>query len=588
MKTAPRALRYFLTDWPGIAIVFLLMLASVGLNVLKPWPLALIVDSVLGGKSLPAWIPGFVADWDKTTLIIAFSVGVFLLHLAQSGLSAFQNHLSIRLSLAGLARVRTELFAKLHRLSLAFHHGSRSGDLIYRASWDTYAFQTLFQQGLMTFLTALFSLAVMTGVMAKMNLKLAIFAVAVIPLLVFAVQFFGRRMGARSAAAQKSDSRVTSHVQQNIASVQLIQSYTMEEVEQRIFAERIEEARQTRSAQHGAELLYWFGVAAVFALGTTGFVWIGSGEVLAGKLTIGELTVFLGYLALLYDPLNQISHVGATVSAALAGARRVFEILDEPEEIHEKQEARRIAFTVENLNQEKPNVLRLQGRISFEDVSFAYQPGRLILSSFTLDLAPQESIALMGPSGSGKSTILNLVQRFYDPVIGAVKLDGVDVRDLKLKDLRSRIAWVPQQPVLLPGTIAENIGCGRPGSTHEQIVFAARQANADEFISSLPEKYNTVVGDGAVRLSVGEQQRINLARAFLKNAPILLLDEATSALDAESERLVLKSIQTLMADRTTIIVAHRLETIQSVKRVAVVRDGRVSAVGTPSEIARML
>jgi ATP-binding cassette subfamily B protein/subfamily B ATP-binding cassette protein MsbA len=284
----------------------------------------------------------------------------------------------------------------------------------------------------------------------------------------------------------------------------------------------------------------------------------------------------------MYEPLNQISHVGATTATALAATKRVFEVLDSPEEVRDAENARRIQ--IPGAADRNPDALVASGRISFERVSFAYEKDRPVLHEVSLELQPGESCALIGPSGAGKSTLMNLVPRFFDPGSGAVKFDGIDLRELKLKDLREQIAVVSQEPVLLPSTIAENIAFGKPDATPAQIEAAARAANAHEFIAALPHQYQTVVGEGAVRLSVGERQRINIARAFLKDAPVLLLDEPTSALDADSEKKVVQSIFDLMRGRTTLMVAHRLSTIRRVNKVIVLEDGRVTEHGSPGEL----
>ena len=601
MKNLLRALRYFRLDGWRLVLVFLLMVASVGLNVLKPWPLAIIVDSVLGDKPGPAWLmqapseerADSLAQQDYKLMALGLlAAGIFVLHLGQGSLAAVQNFLSIKIGLRGLTRVRNEIFGRLQSLSLKFHQGTTPGDLIYRASWDTYAFQTLFQQGLITFATAVLSLVLMVSVMAQLNGRLTLLALALVPLLIGVIKSFGRKMSERAVAAQQADSKVTSLVQQSIAAMPLIQSYTREEQEKSAFGERVVEAEGKRISQHGSELLYWFAITTVFGIGTAALTWLGANQVLQGKLTVGELLVFISYLALLYDPLNQLSHVGATVSGASAGVRRVFEILDANEEIKEAPDAKGLVRASNSGGESNPGragrvePLVVRGALSFESVSFSYGEEREVLSEISFSLDAGESVALIGPSGAGKTTLLNLVPRLFDPSSGIIKLDGVDLRQLRLKDLRGQVALVLQQPIILPGTIAENIAYGKSGATTEEIIEAARSANADGFIQKLPKQYETVVGDGAGRLSIGEQQRLNLARAFLKDAPILLLDEPTSALDSESESLVLQSLKELMRGRTTLLVAHRLKTIRQVDKIIVLQSGRVTEMGSQEELAR--
>ncbi|MST94019.1 MAG: ABC transporter ATP-binding protein [Pedosphaera sp.] len=593
MKNIFRALTFFRPDASRISGVFALTLVTVGLNLLKPWPLALIVDSVLGTKPLPDWFGSLAREGtDQAALILLLAGAIFVLHAGQGVISAAQNFLAISVGLRGLRRVRNKVFACLQGLSLRFHHGSKSGDLIYRAAWDTYSFQNLFQQGLVTFVTALCSLVLMVVVMLRLNVPLTLVAVATIPLLLAVIRFFGRKMTERGAAAQQADSAVTTLVQQNIAALPLVQSYTRESLEEKQFNTQTAVAQDQRLTQHGWELLYWLAITGVFGLGTAAIVWLGASEVLAGRLTIGTLWIFLSYLAQLYEPLNQLSHVGATVASASAGTGRVLELLDTKEEVKDAPEARSVVrgtWNVESDHAPRPtpyDPLLTRGEITFENVSFSYQPDQPVLHELSFTLRPGESCAIIGPSGAGKSTLMNLLPRFYDPVRGAVKLDGADLRGLKLHDLRSQIAVVLQEPILLPMTLAENIAYGKPGASLAEIEAAARAANAHGFIEKLPDKYRTVVGEGAARLSVGERQRINIARAFLKDAPILLLDEPTSALDAESEAQVVASLFDLMKGRTTLMVAHRLTTIRRVDKILVLEAGRLTGCGRPAELAQ--
>ena len=568
MKDLFRALKYFCPDATRVAGVFGLMLVSVGLNVLKPWPVAVLIDSVLGQKPWPGQSQPLAAG-SKPLLVALLSVGIFVLYFAQGASSAAQNYYSIQASLRGLTRLRQELFARLLRLSLRFHQGASAGDLIYRASWDTYSVQTLFQQGLMTFATASLSLLVMACVMVRLNLALTMVALALAPLLVIGIRAFGRAMRERTARAQQADSRVTALVQQAIAALPLTQSYTREEFEAGRFRAEAEEAQTRRLTQHGSELGYGFLVTAIFGFGTAVTTWLGARQVLAGALTVGELFVFLSYLVLLYEPLSQLSYLGSTVAGALAGARRVFEILDKPDEVAAPNPAIK-ATNAEGI------VLR--------GVSFAYAPEREVLREVSFSLAGGEVAAVVGPSGAGKTTLLLLLPRFFDPSRGRVELGGVDLRQWDLSELRRKIGVVLQEPIILPATVAENIGYGKPGASAQEIAAAARAANALEFIEKLPEKFEARIGEGAARLSAGERQRINLARAFFKDAPIILLDEPTSALDAESEALIAESLGTLLRGRTALIVAHRPATIAGCHRVMVLEEGQLTECGTPAEL----
>ena len=614
MKSLFRVLRFFRADGGPILFALGLLVLSTGASLLKPWPLALIVDSVLSGKPLPGWM-AWAGGLSRAGLLGFLGLSVVVLYAGHGALSAWQNYISIKIGLRGLVRVRKELFHWLEHLSLRFHQERSEGDLIYRLSWDTYAFQTLFQQGIFTFLSSSLSLGLMLLVMWRLNPALASLALLVVPLLVLSMKFLGQGMSRRSMEAHQADSQVTSSIQQTMAALPLIQSYTREEFEHERFAARVDAAYGKRVAQHAWEVLYGLVMAAGFGIAAAGLTWLGATQVLSGRLSIGEMLVFLGYLTQLYEPLNQLSHVGATVSDASAGTQRVLELLDAPQEMADPPDARR-AFrqresgtsklkdttpekiplktkagsgiaTLESAVHSGPNAevpLLVNGNVSFEHVSFGYQAGRLVLNDISFSVGAGQSIAIIGPSGAGKTTLLQLLPRFYDPVSGAVNLEGVDLRKLCLKDLRANVALVPQEPILLLASIAENIAYGKPDAPRAEIEAAARAANADEFIQKLPRKYDTQIGEGAARLSAGEKQRINLARAFLKDAPILVLDEPTSALDVESEELVVRSLTELMRDRTAFLVAHRLNTVRKVDRVLVLEAGRLVESGTPQEL----
>lgn len=566
-----RVFAFYSPDAGRIAAAFALILLSVGANLLKPWPLAWIVDSVLGGKPLPAPIEAAVASEDQHSRLMLFALVVLALHAGQGGLAALQNFTSIKAGLNALARVRGELFARLQTLSVRFYHRTDQGDLVYRSTWDTYAFQTLFQQGLVAFANAFLSLTVMVLIMWQLNQKLTIAAMLTIPLLLATMAGFGQAMKARSLTAHQTDSKVSSLTQQSIAAIALTQSSAREADERERFVAQTERARLARVAQHKLELVYWFIIAAIFGLGTALLVWAGAREVVAGKVTIGQLLIFLAYLAQLYEPLNQLSHVGTTVSDASASAGRVLELLDAQAEVQEAPNASKIAQPV-------------LGKVEFREITFGYDSAQPVLQRISLTIEAGSAVALIGPSGAGKTTLLQLLPRFYDPDQGAVLIDGQDLRALKLADLRRHVAWVQQEAMLLPTTIGENIAYGRPNASRAEIEAAARAANAHSFIERLPNGYDTIVGEAAARLSVGERQRVNLARAFLKDAPIVLLDEPTSALDVENEELVLASLRELMKGRTTIIVAHRLATIRNVERIFVLDRGRLVEEGAPGEL----
>jgi ATP-binding cassette subfamily B protein len=593
MKTLLRALSYFRPDAGRIGVVLVLLLVSVGLNVLKPWPLALLVDNVLGKAPYPAWAPETVKNWNALTQITALALALLAVNFVQALGSAVQTYVATDVGLRGLRRVRNDVFGWLQRLSLHFHRGTAAGDMIFRAGNDTSAFQALFQQGLLVFVSASGTLLFMLIVMFRLNVRLTLLALVAAPVLLFLMKVLSREMRARGLEAQQAESKVYSLIHQGISVLQLVQSNTREQHEQRRFNVQTEKARRFRMSQHGLEVTYWFAISLVLTASTVAVTWFGAREVLASKLSLGELLVFIAYLGQMFEPLSQLSQLSATLANAGASIHRVFEILDTPDEVKDRADARAVRKAAPvavdsargpSAGPSAPPPIAAHGNLSFENVSFNYSDSKPVLRGINFQVMAGESIAVIGPSGAGKTTLLNLLPRFFDPHGGAVLLEGVDLRQLRVKDLRAQIALVLQEPIILPATIAENISYGRPDAKQSEIEAAARAANAEEFICRLPEHYKTRVGEAGVRLSVGETQRLSLARAFLKNAPLLLMDEPTSALDVESEAQVAASFFELMRGRTTLMVAHRLSTIRRVNKILVIEAGQVAEFGTPEEL----
>src|SRR6266511_60071 len=603
LRQSLRALGYFRPDAGRIALTLGLLLLGIGLNLLKPWPLALLVDSILGSKPYPAWLPDEVRACGQPAQLTAIIAASLALHVVHAAACAGHVYLSIGVGLRGLRRVRDDVFGWLQRLSLRYHHGTEAGDMIFRAGTDTCAFQILFQQGFLVVISATGTLLFMAVAMARLNLGLTAVALLAVPILLLSIKVFGRAMRMRGMVAQQAESKVYALIHQGIAALPLVQSHAREHDEQQRFTAHTERARQHKMSQHGLEVFYWGSISVILGACTLGVTWVGAQEVLAANLTLGELPVFLAYVAQLFEPLHQLSKVGATLSSASASTRRVFEILDTPEEVKDRPEARPV---LRGLDVDGPaglptsaddmfapagataglpgRPLLIYGNVAYDDVSFDYDPSRPALRHVSFKLLAGTSAAIIGPSGAGKTTLLNLLPRFFDPASGAVLLEGVDLRDLRLEDLRAQISLVLQEPIILPTTVAENISYGKPQAAMEEIEAAAHAARADELIEKLPQQYRTVVGDGGARLSVGEKQRINLARAFLKDAPILLMDEPTSALDVESEAQVVASLFALMRGRTTLMVAHRLTTIRRVDTILVVDNGRLTEMGAPDDL----
>lgn len=561
-----------------MVLAFGLLLLTTAAALLKPWPLAWIVDFLTTQQAYQSPDPAFWSP-GSTRILLIYTLALLVIHSIHALCSGAQQGLVISTGLRGLARIRQAMFEGLMKLTLRRLQGSQAGDLIYRATWDTYAFQTLFTQGVFLFLGALASVLAMTIVMWQLNQQLTWVALGVTPLLLIVMNLFGPGLRRRAGLAQAADAGVAGSVQQVVANLPLVQSCTREWDEADRFRERAGAAYQARWIQHRTEVFYLALVAVVFALGTAAIAWVGARQVQSQQLSIGQLLVFLAYLAQLYEPLNQLSHVGATVANARAGSERVLEFLADAQPLNSG------SMLLSNTLLASPD--SATPTLAFKNVSFAYEPSKPVLRDVSFEVQTGETIAVIGSSGAGKTTLLQLIPRFLDPDAGSVNIQGIPLQEFNVSELRRRIALVLQEPVLLPATLAENIGYGRAGASIEAIQAAAQAANAHDFIQRLPQGYNTLVGDGAVRLSVGEKQRIDLARAFLKDAPILLLDEPTSALDADSEKLVLASLNQLRQGRITLMVAHRLQTILNADKVAVLEMGQLREFGTPEELRRL-
>ncbi len=565
MRHSWRIWSYFRPDGLRILLSIGLLALSTAAGLLKPWPLALIVDSVLGGKPLPEWLRPWIGTASPAGTLTRLVLLMAALHGAHALLVSLQNGTVILLGLRGLERIRAAVFDWLLGLSMKQWNGLPQGEILYRATWDAYSIQTLFTQGLFGILGATTQVLAMTWVMVQLNLSLTATALITVPILVLVMRQFGGTMSRLAGQAQLAETTLATRLQQTVANLLLIQSFTREPEETEQFRVGLEQSKESRWRQHRAELAYLVVVALVLGSGSSGLVYVGARQVVSGALTVGGLWVFLAYLAQLYEPLNQLSQLGTTLTNALAGTRRVIDLMENQ------------AVEVDGNRPFQAEAGRLPA-IRFEAVSFSYDGRRAALDEVNLAINPGEVVALIGPSGAGKTTLLQMIPRFLDPTSGVIRMDGVAIPEFERRSLRLGISVLLQEPLLLPTSIAENLAYGNLQSTREQIIEAAKLANADDFIRRLPKGYDTIVGDGAARLSVGEKQRLNLARAFLKNAPVLLLDEPTSALDVESESLVLDGLRLLTKKRTTIMVAHRLETLRIADRIIELRNGRIGSI----------
>jgi ATP-binding cassette subfamily B protein/subfamily B ATP-binding cassette protein MsbA len=440
------------------------------------------------------------------------------------------------------------------------------GDLLYRVTADTFALQTLTMNCILPAVSALLLLGGMTVVMVRLDPGLTLLALAVVPALFAAIARVDARVGRAAGVARERESEVYAEVQRSMSAVRVIQAFTREEEEHRRFMARSGDSLAASLALYRLQTVYSAVVSAVIAVGTAAVVWVGARHVLDGTLSVGALVVFVSYLASLYGPINSLFQTWGIAHSARAGVRRVFELLDVERDIRDGPLAAPAGGA--------------RGDVAWEDVWFGYAPDRPVLRGVTLRVRAGQTVAIVGPTGVGKSTLLGLLPRFYDPAAGRVTLDGRDVRDYRLADLRRQVAMVLQPPLVLPATIAENIEFGRPGATRDEVVAAARMARIHDAIADLPAGYDTPVGEHGVTLSEGEKQRLTIARAILRDAPILVLDEPTSSLDSETEALIVEGLERLTAGRTVFVIAHRLSTVRRADHIVVLRQGRIAEQGS--------
>ncbi len=547
-----RLLREARPYWPHIAGIFLLSLLSTPLALLLPFPLKLAVDSVIGANPLPPLVAAVLpaSARDSGTAVLLFAAGLLvavtlLVYLQAVASSILQTYTGEKLVL----EFRARLFRHVQRLSLAYHDTKGTADSTYRIQYDAPSIQGIATDGLIRLIAAGFTLLGMIYITARLDWQLALVALVICPPLFLLTQTFRPRLRRRWREIKKLDSSAMSVVQEVLSSVRVVKAFGQEDREHGRFVrhsnQRLLEQIRLTFFQGGFDIV----VGLTLAVGTAAALFVGALHVRNGALTLGELLVVMAYLAQLYEPLKTLSKKVTELQSGLASAERAFSLLDELPEVIERPNARPLA--------------RASGAVSFRGVSFSYEKDLPVLQDISFEVAPGSRVGIAGRTGAGKTTLASLLMRFYDPTAGQMLLDGTDLREYKLADLRNQFAMVLQDSVLFSATIAENIAYARPEATREEIEEAAKAANAHEFILSLPEGYQTLVGERGMRLSGGERQRISLARAFLKDAPILILDEPTSSVDLRTEAAILEAMERLMRGRTTITIAHRLSTLEN-------------------------
>jgi ATP-binding cassette, subfamily B, bacterial len=569
-----RAIHYLYPYRRQWATHIALALTVSGLQLVTPWPLKLLVDSVLGDVPLPAIIRGIITPAlanDKIVLLsLVILFGIVLAALV-SGLNLLSGRLSILVRQAVVLELKSDLFNSLQHQSLRFHHERRIGDMLYRISTDVWGLDELMAT-LVPLMVAVVTFIGMFSIVFNMNWQMALLALLVLPIFYYTYVFYSKHFGRRVEETQRLEGETISIAQEVLSALPVVKSFAREQDEHSRFVRGGLHAKEARVKLTTQQITYSLAVGFITTAASSLVLGLGAYQILKGRLTLGELLVIIAYLSSVYSPLESIYSAITYMHAYVAKAKRVFDILETEPEIRDR-----------------PNALVLntiRGKVSFENVSFAYGGRKQVLSEINLEVIPGQHVGIVGATGAGKTSLVSLVPRFYDPNGGCIRVDDHDVRDVQVKSLRKGISIVLQDPILLSGTIRENIGYGKPDATAEEIIKAARAANADDFIRQLPAGYNTEVGERGAKLSGGERQRISIARAFLKNAPILILDEPTSAVDYKTEAVILNALERLMAGRTTFIIAHRFSTLANVDKVIVLQEGRIAESGTQEELLR--
>ena len=571
----PWMLQYLRPYRKRVALLSVLLVSEIVLGVLQPWPFAIVLDNVFGGHGFPAriapWITAITHDSRGVLLVLVVVAGV-VLQIVNQFVSAYGTQVQVDTGQRMVYDLRGKLFAHLTALGLNHHITTSTADAVYRVDVDAYAIENLVMSGLFPLATSTIALAVMFGMMLRFNVTIALLSLTVVPFMYLCLRYYTKTLVNREERVKELEAKLLGRLYETFSAIKLVKSFAREPYELQRYATSGEKTMGARIAITWQQSLFSVVVSTITILGTALVVIVGGSYVMSGRLTVGQLTIVIYYLAAVYGPLSAIAHTTGQLQGALAGAKRV-----------------RAMFALVPETVDAPGAIDatdITGEIRVENVGFTYPNGARVLHDITFAAKPGEVIALVGLTGAGKTTLVSLIPRFYDPTLGRVTIDGVDVRQYRVRSLREKIAIVLQDPVLFQGTIADNLRYGRLDATDEEIEQAARAAHAHEFISRLPKGYQTEIAQAGGSLSGGERQRLSVARAILKDAPILILDEPTSSLDSISEEIVFAALRRLRAGRTTIVIAHRLSTVRDADRILVLDDGQIAAQGRHEELLK--
>ena len=572
-----RLIRELVRPYRGtLAIILLAMVVETVMSLAGPWPLKVVLDNVVGNHHLPHWLDGFLgsptafATDGKMQIAALAALAAVLIAVLGSLASYVDNYYTESVGQWVAHDLRMRTYHHLQRLSLAYFESHQTGTLLSTITDDIQTIQTFASSATLGILVDLLTIVGMLVLMFWLNWDFTLIAVCVTPFLLFFVSRFKRAVKNATKEVRHRQSDIVTVVQQDLESVQVVKAFGRQDLEQKQLEEASLATLDAALKARKVKSLLSPIITTTVALCTAFVLYRGARLVLAGLMTVGGLTVFLSYLNKFFKPVQDLAKMTNVVAQAAVGVDRVKAILDTDTAISERPNAR--------------NPAAVRGEIVFEHVAFEYDKDTRVLRDVNFRIRPGEFVGLVGATGGGKSTVVSLIPRFYDPITGVVKVDGVDIREYKLQGLRDQIGFVLQDTVLFRGTIGANIAYGRAGATQSEIQKAAELANAHEFIGRMPHGYDTMVGERGLTLSGGQRQRIGIARAIIGNHPILILDEPTAALDTESERLVIEALERLMKGRTVITIAHRLSTIRDASKILVLKDGAVAEEGTHEEL----
>ena len=558
-----------------VTLLAVLLLLEIGLGALQPWPLKVVVDNVLQGRPFPEpiahWLAAVTGGRPFVLLTIVVAAGV-LLQVTNQFVSMFGTQVQVDAGQRMVYDLRGRLFQHLQALGLHHHMTTSAGDAVYRVDVDAYSIENLVMSGMFPLASSVITLVVMFAILVKLDVTVALLSLTVVPFLYLYLRYYMTTLVSRIERVKELESKLIEWLFEVFAAMRLIKSFAREAYETGRFVKMGDEVMGARISITWQESMFSVAVTTITLLGTALALTVGGMHVLQGKMTIGELLIVIAYLGAVYGPLSAIAHTTGQLQGAVAGAKRV-----------------RAMFAMLPETIDAPGAIdadTVKGEVRFEDVGFSYPDGTEVLHDITFGAKPGEMVALVGLTGAGKTTLVSLIPRLYDATAGRVLVDGVDVRQYRVRSLRDKIAIVLQDPVLFSGSIADNLRYGRLDATPKEIEEAARAAHAHDFISHLAKGYDTEIAEAGGGLSGGERQRLSVARAILKNAPILILDEPTSSLDAISEEIVFAALQRLRARRTTIVIAHRLSTVRNADRILVLDDGQIAAQGRHEDLLK--